>query len=63
MTGQELRDYRTRLHLSQKSLAVLCYVDPISVWRWEHGKHPIPPLVAEKVVLLMACLPRAVVSR
>jgi DNA-binding transcriptional regulator YiaG len=45
MTGQDVRDLRRRIGLSQQGLAVLLGVTTTTVHRWETGKSPIPPLL------------------
>lgn len=42
MTGTELRTARQRLGWSQSRLAEALGVHWTTVWRWEHGRSPIP---------------------
>jgi len=42
MKGNELRDTRKRLNLTQEDLAVHLGVSTNTVARWERGEHPIP---------------------
>jgi len=42
MTGQELRQTRTRLKLTQEQLASHLKVAANTIARWERGEYPIP---------------------
>ena len=46
MTPDAFRAIRTRLGMSQPELARYIRCNPQTVWRWEHGKNPIPGPVA-----------------
>ena len=46
MTPEAFRAIRTRLGMSQPELARYIRCNPQTVWRWEHGKNPIPGPVA-----------------
>jgi DNA-binding transcriptional regulator YiaG len=41
----DLRRFRRKLGLSQKSLAELLTVDEMTVWKWEKGTHTPPPFL------------------
>jgi len=45
LTGDELREWRTRLGLSQAGLAALLSVDANTVARWERDERAIPPFL------------------
>ena len=49
MTGQELRDWRARVGLSQTQLARRLETTPTTISRWERDRNPIPPAI---VILL-----------
>lgn len=42
MTPDELRHTREALGYSLRGLAAVLGVDHMTVYRWEHGRHPIP---------------------
>lgn len=42
MTNSELKEARSKLGLSQKSLATLLFRTPDCIAKWESGKYPIP---------------------
>jgi transcriptional regulator with XRE-family HTH domain len=45
MTPAEIRATREALGLTLAQLAHALGVDTATVWRWEHGKHPSPPML------------------
>lgn len=49
MTGPELRQQRQRLHLTQKEMAELFPVHPMTLYKWERGERKIPRM-AEKIL-------------
>jgi DNA-binding transcriptional regulator YiaG len=45
MNGEELRQWRTALGLSQAQLARWLHVDVMTVSRWERGAREVPPFL------------------
>ncbi len=54
MTGEELKDARTRLGLSQEALARALELSVTSVNRYERGRQAIPRVVELAVVQVVA---------
>ena len=53
MTGQELRQLRNQLRLTQLDLAEQLGVHKITVSKWETGVHKVPEAVAKLLPLLV----------
>lgn len=49
-TATLLRVNRALQRRTVRSLAQEVGVEPITIWRWESGRSPIPPNQAEKVM-------------
>jgi transcriptional regulator with XRE-family HTH domain len=45
MTPAELVDWRTARGLTLDELAAQLDVSRMTIWKWEHGRHPIPRLL------------------
>lgn len=53
MTPQELRAIRSRLGLGRGGLAARLGVSRSTVWRWEHGIHPVDA-IAERLLRILS---------
>jgi transcriptional regulator with XRE-family HTH domain len=49
VTGNELREIRTRLGLTQEELGKRLGVRKMTVWRWEHEYRHIPELATRLI--------------
>jgi transcriptional regulator with XRE-family HTH domain len=52
MTGAQVRMLRERCRLSLRGLARVIKVSHITIWRWETGRHAIPPRLAIMLALM-----------
>jgi len=46
MNARQLKQRRRELRLTQSELAALLHVDPMTVSRWERGRHTVKEAVA-----------------
>jgi transcriptional regulator with XRE-family HTH domain len=52
MDKDRLKQYREKFGLKQAEFARRLGVTPVTVWRWEHGKQPIPESVVKTISMM-----------